>query len=489
VVNRDPLHAQARVSTVIDAAMDPIITVDEAQRIVSFNPAAEHAFGWSRDAVVGHSLDKLIPERFRSRHREHVERFGQTGITSRRMGAQAVLRALRANGDEFPIEASISQHTDRGHRFFTVILRDVGERVHAEMLLARSETRLRGILDSAMDAIITVDESQHVVLFNNAAEAMFGWPREDAIGAPLCAFIPDRFRDAHAAHVERFGETGITSRRMGGSLRVVTGLRRNGEEFPIDASISQLEESGKHFYSVILRDVTVHVRAEEALRRSKEELQELGAAAQMAREQEQSRIARELHDELGQSLTMLQMDVAWCKEKLPEDGGALGAKLERMAALLKTTIAATRRLAADLRPLMLDDLGLVPSIEWLVENFSQRTGMECELAIGSDHLQVSKAQASAIFRIVQESLTNIAKHARATRAEIAIEREDDALVVRVEDDGVGFSSLAPRKPNSFGLSGLRERASLLGGDARIASVPGEGTVIEVRLPSAAPVAS
>ena len=137
---------------------------------------------------------------------------------------------------------------------------------------------MRGILDSAMDAIITVDAAQHVVLFNAAAEAMFGCPRQEALGAPLAWFIPERFRGVHAEHVRHFGETGTASRRMG-ALRIVTGLRRNGEEFPIDASISQLDESGGKFYTVILRDVSERVRIEEALRRSKEELRELGAAA------------------------------------------------------------------------------------------------------------------------------------------------------------------------------------------------------------------
>lgn len=369
-----------------------------------------------------------------------------------------------------------------------LLRRDASRQQTADRALAQSEARLRGILDSAMDAIITTDADQRVILFNNAAEAMFGWTRDQALGAPLATFIPERFRRAHADHVARFGATGTTSRRMGGSLRVVTGLRHNGEEFPIDASISQIDESGKHFYTVILRDVTARMEAEAALRRSKDELQELGAAAHMTREQEKSRIARELHDELGQLLTMLQMDVAWCKERQPAGDGLFAAKLDRMESLLKSTIAATRRIASDLRPLMLDDLGLVPSIEWLVENFSQRTGIACELSIGDRDLHLSREHATALFRIVQESLTNVAKHAQAKHADITIEMEEGALVVRIEDDGAGFATGAPRKPHSFGLFGLRERASLMGGEATIASAPGEGTRIEVRLPYEAPVA-
>src|SRR5215470_12650508 len=150
------------------------------------------------------------------------------------------------------------------------------ERGGAEALLARTEARLRGIVESAMDAIIIVDASQHVVLFNAAAEAMFGCTRGAALGAPLSRFIPERFRAAHTTHVKRFGETGIVSRRMGG-MRVVTGLRASGEEFPIDASISQLTEDDQKFYTVILRDVTDRVRSEQELRQSKEELQLLAS--------------------------------------------------------------------------------------------------------------------------------------------------------------------------------------------------------------------
>jgi len=479
-------NVTARVSDIVESAMDPIITIDANQRIVLFNGAAEEVFGWPRDGVIGQPVDKLLPERFRDKHRGHIEHFGRTGTTARRMGGSTVLTGLRANGEEFPIEASISQHSEEGRPLFTVILRDVGERIKAEASLALSEARMRGILDSAMDAIITVDEAQYVVLFNAAAEAMFGYPRAEAVGAPLAWFIPERFRDEHGEHMRRFGETGTVSRRMG-AMRIVTGLRRNGEEFPIDASISQLDESGAKFYTVILRDVSERVRVEEALRRSKEELRELGSAANTAREEEKSRIARELHDELAQSLTALQMDVAWCKEKIPEGQSATIARLAKMEEVLDQTVAATRRIASDLRPLMLDDLGLVPAVEWLTETFSERTRIPCELAVDDAELDLPGAQATAVFRIVQESLANVGKHARASRVKVAIERKGADLALSIRDDGAGFSLEAPRKPNSYGLLGLRERASLLGGDITITSAPGEGTHVEVRLPVAPPI--
>jgi hypothetical protein len=431
--------------------------------------------------MLGQPLDRLIPERLRAGHRGHLERFGRTGATSRRMGDQTMLVGLRANGEEFPLEASISQHREGGTKLFTVILRDVTERARSEEMLARSEARLRGILDSAMDAIVTVDESQKIVLFNAAAESVFGCPREQAIGAPLDWFIPERLRAGHAEHIRRFGETGMSPRRMG-AQRIVAGLRRNGEEFPIDASISQITESGRKFYTVVLRDVTERVRAEEALRKSKEELRELALTAQTVREQEKSRVARELHDELAQALTALKMDVTWIRERVPADDGRVSGKLADIEALLDSTVAATRRISADLRPLMLDDLGLIPAAEWLVQKFTERTGIRCELAIGVTDLELEDPQASAVFRILQESLTNAARHAQPSLVEVTIDRSDGVVALTVRDNGRGFSPQQPRKPGSYGLMGLRERAYLLGGEVNILSEPDRGTTIEVRIP-------
>src|SRR5436190_8054285 len=444
--------AQTWWMLIVESAMDPIIALDESQRIVLFNSAAERVFGWPRAALIGEPLDRLIPERFRQVHRNHIERFGATGTTSRRMGALSALTALRANGEEFPIEASISQHVENGAKVFTVILRDVTERVRAETLLARSETRLRGIVDSAMDAIVTIDESEHIVMFNAAAERMFGWPQSEAIGAPLASFIPKRFRDAHSGHVRRFGQAGVTSRRMG-AQRVVKGIRRNGDEFPIEASISQHTDGAAKFFTVILRDVTERAAAEEALLRSKEELKRLASSAHQAREQEQHRIARELHDELGQALTALRMMVVWVRERTGDVDSELTAKLERMSELLRETIASMRRIASELRPLILDDLGLVPAIETLVERFGDRTGIPCQLTVNDIGLPLADPYKTAVFRIVQESLTNIAKHAQATHVEVVVSESDGEIAITVTDNGVGFAIDGPRPQGSRGLLG------------------------------------
>ncbi|MBV8467524.1 MAG: PAS domain S-box protein [Burkholderiales bacterium] len=332
-----------------------------------------------------------------------------------------------------------------------------------------------------MDAIITLDETQRIVQFNAAAEKMFGCSREKAMGTSIDWFIPPRYRAAHAAHVQQFGTTGVSSRRMGAE-RIIMGLRANGEEFPIDASISQTTEHGAKFYTVILRDVTERVRTESELRRSKAELSEFASAAHTVREQEKSRIARELHDELGQALTALKMDVSWLRGHVPADSGLVRDKLARMEVLLNDTVTATRRISTELRPLILDDLGVIAATESLVDGFTQRTGVPCELIVSDPDLSWRDPLATTIFRIVQESLTNIARHAKASHASVEISQNDVAVVILIRDDGIGFAMDDPRKPNSYGLMGLRERAYLLGGDAHVSSRPGHGTRIEVSLP-------
>jgi PAS domain S-box-containing protein len=464
--------AAVRLASLLDSAMDAVISVDAAQKIVLYNRAAEKIFGYPATEMRGQPLERLLPERFRPNHAEHVRRFGATGVTSRRMSGSSVVYGRRASGEEFPVDASISQIDTPEGKLYTVILRDVTERVQAEQEQARLAARLSSLVDSAMDGIITVDAAHNIVLYNRAAEKIFGHPVQEVMGRGLDMLIPQRLRAGHRQQVERFGETGVTSRRMG-DRTVLYGLRRDGQEFPIEASISQVETAEGKLYTVILRDVTERLRAQQ-------ELASFAAEAAGVREQEKSRIARELHDELAQQLTALKMDTIWLQGNLGDREQAL-AKLDGMLAMLDSSVAATRRIAADLRPLVLDDLGLAAAIEWLVQAFTQRHGIPCALEV-DEELELEEPYATAVFRIVQESLTNVAKHARATEARVRVERLGGEMVLSVQDNGVGFRLDGPRKPQSLGLVGLRERALLLKGRVQVASEPGRGTRVEARIP-------
>ncbi|CAE6710072.1 hypothetical protein R75461_01005 [Paraburkholderia nemoris] len=345
-----------------------------------------------------------------------------------------------------------------------------------------NEARMMGIIRSSMEAIITVDERQNIVIFNPMAEQVFGCTAMEAVGASLSRFIPERFRAGHARHVEQFGVTGVSDRQMG-KQRVLFGLRSNGEEFPIEASISQIRDGDGKLYTVMLRDITERVKAENAQRQSREELRELSANLQKVREEEKTRIARELHDDLGQQLTALKMDISSVEQELETTAEPrLMQQLRGMRRLIDATVASVRRIAADLRPVMLDDLGLIPAIEWLANDFTNRYGIDVERRIEVGDTSFTPNGATTLFRIVQEALTNVARHAEATLVTLTVRIEGGACVLQIADNGHGANRSPTSAEKSFGLLGIRERAHMLGGTVDIHSSNGNGFALTVTFP-------
>lgn len=220
------------------------------------------------------------------------------------------------------------------------------------------------------------------------------------------------------------------------------------------------------------------------LQASRRQLRELSAFLQRVREEERAHIARELHDELGQLLSGLHMDVGWLQRRLPADDGPEASKIAAMTSLIDSALRTVRRISTDLRPAVLDDLGLEAAIEWLVENFQTRVGIACDLRVDMNGPVLDDTVAIAVFRLVQESLTNIGRHAQATQVVVELTQERQALRLRIEDDGVGFD-VGIGRPQSFGLLGMRERALALDGHFEIDSRPGAGTVITVNIPQLA----
>jgi len=356
-------------------------------------------------------------------------------------------------------------------------------RSSARLAVDESHARLAAVMDSAMDAIISIGADQRIVLFNQAAEAVFRCSRNEALGSTLERFLPARFRAAHAGHIRHFGETGITNRRMGDTT-TLWALRADGEEFPIEASVSQASEGGQRLYTVVLRDVTRRREYEGLLARQQAELRDLSARVLEAREEEKTLLARELHDELGQSLTAMKMNLAWVRGRLPPGDAELGARAAQMDAVLDRTVGSVRRIAAELRPLMLDDLGLPDAIAWLAEEFSRHSGIPCSLSTPPEGTldNVDRKVATTLYRVLQESLTNVARHSGARASRVSIAERGGMLHLEIEDDGRGIveADLAGRR--SLGLKGMSERVRYIGGEVEIGPAPRGGTRVRVRVP-------
>ncbi|RZI42377.1 response regulator [Herbaspirillum sp. HC18] len=223
-------------------------------------------------------------------------------------------------------------------------------------------------------------------------------------------------------------------------------------------------------------------QADRELEESRRRLEELSAFLQQVREEERTRIARELHDELGQALTALKIDLNWLDEKLPAREQKISDKLASMKALLNRTVDAIRRISEDLRPGMLDDLGLAAAIEHHVSKFAEQTGIACDLSMNRDHFDLDGQVATTLFRMLQESLTNVARHAGASQVTVRLQELENEMLLIVKDNGRGLPEPAAGRKKTYGLLGMHERAKLLGGTLDISSSPGGGTRIEASIP-------
>ncbi|HYA85965.1 MAG TPA: PAS domain S-box protein, partial [Nitrospirota bacterium] len=230
-----------------------------------------------------------------------------------------------------------------------------------------------------------------------------------------------------------------------------------------------------------LQDITERKIQEEKLRNSREQLRNLSAHLHTVREQERKSIAREIHDELGQTLTALKMDVSWLRNKY-KDHATIAEKTTSMLDLVDSTIRTVKRISADLRPLVLDDLGLVAAIEWQAEEFQKRTGIKCTVHFHPKDVHLDRALSIAVFRIYQEALTNVMRHAEATMVNVSLEDRTGKITLRVNDNGKGITDEDISKPRSFGLMGIRERALYFGGNVDIDGTPDKGTSITITIP-------
>ncbi len=234
--------------------------------------------------------------------------------------------------------------------------------------------------------------------------------------------------------------------------------------------------------SELIGNVLERKRAEDELKSSREQLRNLSAHLQTVREEEGKHIAREIHDELGQALTALKMDIYWLINKLPTDLKPLLEKTKSMSKLIDTTIQTVQRILTELRPGLLDDLGLAAAIEWQAEEFQKRTGIKCEVTLDPEEIIMDQDRSTAIFRILQEALTNVSRHANATRVRVNLREKAGKLILKVKDNGIGITEKQISDPKSFGLIGIRERVHLFGGEFKISAIRDKGTTVTASIP-------
>jgi PAS domain S-box-containing protein len=343
--------------------------------------------------------------------------------------------------------------------------------------LRESERKFRTLAENSPDLLIRYDRACRRVYVNPAYTTMFGMSEQEALSRELgegwyggigVQVYEDMLRSVMATGVR--AESSMTWKKPGATpahyiFHIVP-------EYDMDGTVSHVLTIG--------RDITPIKEAERSLQESRSQLRELAARQHTAREDERKHIARELHDDLRQFLTALRMSVSLLRVRFGQDNPALTAHAKGMTELVDRNIQVVRNVAASLRPVALD-MGIQPALEWLVDDFAAHAGIAATLLVEDDTIVLDEDSETTLFRIVQESLTNVARHAGASQVTVTLDSTGEVCLVTVQDDGVGFNPARIRK-TSLGLLGMRERVWMVGGDIEIDSAPGKGTTVVVRVP-------
>lgn len=440
---------------------------------------SDHAIIYANDAFVrmsGYIREKILGRNPRFLQKTDRE---QPDIDELRMALKnnhdgyAVLRNYRQDGSLFWNEINISPIRNQLGKIthYVGIQNDVTSRIKMETLLSKSEAKLRDILNNVADAIIISDEHGVIELLNPAAEKTFGFTAGELTGKNIRELLP--------ASDRLLLDIGLTQLSDQAAVAIqpstINGLRKDASIFPIDFVLNKIDVDQR-----ILIISTIHDISEAKL--SEQLLRNFSSHVEAATEQEKTRIAREIHDQLGSILTALKMDLSWLKKQPPENLAESQLKINTMKQHVDDAMQTVREIATALRPSILDHLGLVAAIEWQLDKFKQQTGIGCTLLTSQSTIEVDEQPATAIFRIVQEALTNISRHANATNVTVNIHTLDTDLRLSITDNGCGMSQTQMHKLGRYGILGMTERVRHFGGILTIDSVLGAGTRIEVRMP-------
>lgn len=341
---------------------------------------------------------------------------------------------------------------------------------------------LLSIIQSAMDGVIIVDAARQIVLVNQKVERMFGYPAKQLLEKSLDILVPPRVSSDQRRRMDRLTAVRMHGRRSKLELK---GVHSSGAQLSLNASISRVTVHGELFLALILHDSILHPETScEGSRRSirPSELRKWAVSSQQATEVEKRRFSKKLYDDIGQRLSVLKLDLDWLENSLPSNDEGLPARLAQMQGLLDNVITMTKNMASALRPPLLDDFGLLPAVEWMAENFQKKTSVKCNIETHGTMAKLGDPIESAIFRVIQEGLSNIERHAHADHARIAFVRTDDQVDVMIQDDGIGMASGSEGKPGCYGLIAMQERIFMLGGTISIRNLEPHGVAIHASIP-------
>ncbi|TWI81115.1 PAS domain S-box-containing protein [Lacibacter cauensis] len=459
--------SEEKYRNLIEQAGDGIIIFQPDGSIMDVNESAANFLGYSKDALTAFNISDLLnaAELVSNPLRFDLLIKGESVIQQRRM--------KHRNGSF--IEAEIrSKRLHDGTNL--AIIRDLTDRIQAQQQLQKEKDLLDSIINSLPGIFYFYDQNGKFIRWNKQFHLVTEYSdAEIAKMHPLDFFEGDDKRYLE----NRIGEVFV----KGISDAEAHFVTKSGKRIPYYFTGARVETDQGVCLVGMGIDITERKRAELELQDSYQQIRRLTNYLQNIREEERTHIAREIHDELGQQLTVLKMDVAWMKKKITAgDTASVSVKMNEMLEILDGAVASVRRIATELRPSLLDDIGLIAAIEWQIDVFSKRTGITVNLEKTGDPLLLPDAYVTGLFRILQESLTNITRHSNANQVDIHLKNQNKEFILYIQDNGNGFDINEISGKKTLGLLGMRERSIAMDGTFTVKSKPGEGTKIEVRVP-------
>jgi len=468
------LESETKYRELIEQASDGIFISNQEGRYIDVNSSACKMLGYTKEELLGMSGSDIL-----------YDNNDSDGLPNRynqlKAGKSSILETAlkRKDGSLLMVESNSKMLSDGR---FLGIVRDITERKKAEQALRDSEERYRALVENATEALVVFDvDKQLYVSVSESASKLFGMSKEELLTMGPVSLSPEYQPDGRSS--SESSDEKIKQAISGEKISFEwTHIDRDGNPISCEVWLVRLPSETSVLIRGSIVDITERKKVAEEIKNNSELLRELYSYSQNIREEERTHIAREIHDELGQQLTGLKMDLSWITRKLNISDEVISEKLSGTISLIDTTIKTVRKIATELRPSILDDLGLIAALEWQGEEFAKRSDIKVTFTSSLNEIPVGPGTATALFRIYQELLTNVARHSGAQLVNTDIYIKDDNLYLSVADNGTGFDAGNIMSKKTLGLRGIKERTSLINGTYEIKSSPEEGTFVLISVP-------
>lgn len=467
------------LSSILESSISiSIITTDLSGVVNYWNSGAENLFGYTASEMIGQRVVGKIVSADDIITLEKLRNIIESVKATRNTQTTEVV-FYNKNGNQLWVNLTISPIiNDKGEIIgLSSLGEDITQRKITELALIQNEEMFRNVWENSADGMRLLDEEAKIKLVNKAYCNLVQMPYEKLVGQSyhICYFDqdPEKLKD----FIENINLNKIPTRQT------TTITLWNGKTIPVEVSNSFIElQNNKRMLLSIFRDISEQKEYEKRIKLSEEKYRQLALHLQTIREEERTKIAREIHDELGQQLTGLFFEVYGIKTMRSRTKAQLNERLDKIQELIDKLISSVQRISSELRPAILDDLGLIPAIEWEVNQFKERTKINTTLNINIGEVNFGKSNATVIFRILQESLTNVARHSKASKVHIDLNVKNGDFLMEIIDNGIGIPQEKLSDPKSIGLIGMKERAYSCNGELIIDSKPKKGTKVTLIIP-------